>query len=102
MLSLLNLQAIFVIAYFMNTNNIMINAIVSLVMLQLMCIVLFHMKVLFCNNVNFTKRILTKLGKWFPCFRQKECQRRPIELANVVPEVMYNYKEFQEPLIGQD
>ena len=102
MLSLLNLQAIFVIAYFMNTNNIMINAIVSLVMFQLMCIVLFHMKVLFCNNVNFTKRILTKLGKWFPCFRQKECQRRPIKLANVVPEVMYNYKEFQEPLIGQD
>ena len=40
MLSLLNLQAIFVIAYFMNTNDMMINAIVSLVMFQLICIIL--------------------------------------------------------------
>ena len=102
MLSLLNLQVIFVIAYFKNTNYVMINAAVSLVVFQLMCIILLHTKVLFCNDVNFTKIIVTRFGKWFPCFRKKESQRRPIELASTVPEVMYNYKEFQEPLIGQD
>ena len=48
MLSLLNLQVIFVIAYFM-TNDIMINAAVSLVMFQLICIILLHIKELFCN-----------------------------------------------------
>ena len=102
MLSLLNLQAIFVIAYFMNTNDIMINAIVSLVMFQLICIILLHMKVLFCNDVKFTELSMPKFCKWFPWFGKKERQRRPIELVSTVPEIMYNYKEFREPLIGQD
>ena len=102
MLSLLNLQAIFVIAYFMNTNDMMINAIVSLVMFQLICIILLHMKVLFCNDVKFTELSVPKFCKWFPWFGKKERQRRPIELVSTVPEIMYNYKEFREPLIGQD
>ena len=57
---------------------------------------------LFCSGTNFTETIVIKLGKWFSCFRKQQSQRRPIELANVVPEVKYNYKEFREPLIGQD
>ena len=57
MLSLLNLQAIFVIAYFMNTNGIIINAAISLLMCQLMCIILLHIKAPFCSGNNFTKKI---------------------------------------------
>ena len=103
MLSLLNLQAIFAIAYLTNTSNIMINAAVSLVMFQLICIILLHMKALFCKDVNFTEIIVVpKFCKRFSCFGKKESQRRSIELASRVPEVMYNYKELQEPLIGQD
>ena len=102
MLALLNLQAIFVIAYFMNTNDIIINAAVSLVMFQLICIISLRMKALFCNDVNFTEIRVLKFCKWFPCFGKKESLRRPIELVSTVPEVAYNYKELQEPLIGQD
>jgi len=103
MLSLLNLQVIFVIAYFAMTNDIMINVAVSLVMFQLMCIVFLHVKAFFCNGTNFTEMIMVKFGKWFPHFVGKQVsQRRSIELTSAVPEVMHNYKEFQEPLIGQD
>ena len=102
MLSLLNLHVIFVIAYFMTTNDIMINAAVSLVIIQLMLIILMHMKILFCKDTNFTEIVATKFDKWISCFRGQQSQRRPIELADVVPEVKYNYKEFREPLIGRD
>ena len=64
MLSLLNLQAIFVIVYFMNTNDIMINFAVSLVMFQLMCIVLLHVRMPFCSGNNFTELNLSNFGKW--------------------------------------
>ena len=63
MLSLLNLQAIFVATYFMNTNDIMINAAISLVMLQLMCIVLLHIGMPFCSGNNFTESNLSNFGK---------------------------------------
>jgi len=103
MLSLLNFQVIFAIAYFATTNDIMINVAVSLIIFQLMCIVLLQVKVFFCNGTNFTEMIMAKFGKWFPHFVGKQAsQRRPIELTSAVPEVMYNYKEFQDPLIGQD
>ena len=85
------------------TNDIMINVAVSLVMFQLMCIVFLHAKAFFCNGTNSTEMIMVKFGKWFPHFVGKQVsQRRPIELTSAVPEVMHNYKEFQEPLIGQD
>ena len=49
----------------MTTNDIMINVAVSLVMFQLICIILLHAKVLFCNGTNFTETVLTKFdGKW--------------------------------------
>ena len=99
LLSLLNLQEIFVIAYFKNTNDVMINAAVSLVMFQLIYIMLLHIKVPLCNDVNFSEILLNKYGKILSYFVKKENQRRPIKLASIVPEVMYNYNEFQEPLI---
>ena len=102
MLSLLNLQVIFVIAYFMTINNILINVAVSLVMLQIICIILLHIKMLLCSDTNFSETVVIKFGKWFSCFRKQQSQGRPIELANAVPEVQYNYREFREPLIGQD
>ena len=102
MLSLLNLQSILVIAYFMTTNDIMINIAISLVMFQLLLIILIHINMLFCNTTNFTEIVTPKFGKWISCFRRQQNERRPIELADIVPEVKFNYKEFREPLIGQD
>ena len=102
MLSLLNLQIIFVIAYFMTINDILINVTVSLVMLQIICIILLHIKTLVCGGTNFSETMVIKVGKWLSHFRKQQSQGRPIELANAVPEVKYNYKEFREPLIGQD
>ena len=101
-LSLLNLQVIFVIAYFMPRNDIMINFAISLLMLQLICIIALHVKVAFCDSSNFTEITLNKLSKRLLCFGKQESRRQPIQLNSVAPEVMYNYKEFQEPLIGQD
>ena len=62
MLSFLNLQLIFVTAYFMTANAIMINASVSLLMFHLMCIIALHIKTSFCIDTSFT---VTKFGKWF-------------------------------------
>ena len=64
LLSLLNLQATFVISYFMSTNDAMINAVILLVMFQLICIKLLHIKVPFCSGNNFTRTKLNNFGKW--------------------------------------
>jgi len=43
-----------------------------------------------------------KISNYFRKSTSKNTPPKSIELVNAVPEVAYNYKEFQEPLIGQD
>jgi len=43
------------------------------------------------------------LIKYLRSGKQSNRHSQPrIELVNVVPDVDFNYREFQEPLIGQD
>ena len=97
MLSLLYLLILFVFAHFMPTNDLVISIIASCTILQLFCIVVWHIKCLFLKNLSiFIPVTVLKF------FIEKDTTNRQIELINAAPEVKYNYKEFQEPLIGQD
>jgi len=98
MLSLLYLLTLFVLAHFMPSDDLVINIIASCTMLQLFCIVLWHIKCLFLKNLSLPPIPTSVLE----LFIAKDNTKRQIELINTVPEVKYNYKEFQEPLIGQD
>ena len=90
-------------------NNIVISILISLAMLQLLCIVISHFKTLLietfpkCDIPFDFKRVSVQLSKCFKVFRNlkgREGSTRDLELVNPVPEKTYNYEEFQEPLIA--
>ena len=90
-------------------NNIVISVLISLAMLQLLCIVILHFKTLLIETFpkceiafDFTK-VSLQLSKFFKVFRNlkgREGSTRDLELVNPVPEKTYNYEEFQEPLVA--
>ena len=45
--------------------------------------------------------VVTKVKTYFNCLNQTGSMKGR-SLIELIPEVTYNYKEFQEPLIGQD
>ena len=112
-LFLANLFVMFAISHDVmnnNTYNIMINVLISLAMLQFLCVVVLHFKILLvetfpkCGIVLDFSKLSLHVGKYFPVFRKQESPRHNLELVNPVPEKAYNYQEFQEPVvaIGQD
>ena len=96
MISLLYLLLLFVFGHFMSTNDLVINIIASCTILQLFCIVIWHIYCLFLRKLHVTERMLAFFIK------KEENTNRQIELTNAAPEVKYNYKEFREPLIGHN
>ena len=100
-LCLFNLLVMFVISLYTSSNDIVVNVLLSLAMLQLMCTILWHIKsVLWCHST--AKPYLP--GKLVNCFNilkiEANDKTNRIQLVNEVPGVAYDYKEFQEPLIG--
>ena len=90
-------------------NNIVISVLISLAMLQLLCIVIWHFKTLLtetfpkCEIVFDFKKVSLQLSNFFKVFRNlkgREDSTHDLELVNPVPEKTYNYEEFQEPLIA--
>ena len=56
-----------------------------------------------CCGVNIKeKRITKKLSIYIGKITAANDPPKSFELVNAVPEVKHNYKEFQEPFIGQD
>ena len=88
------------------TYNIMINVLISLAMLQLLCVVVLHFKILVfetfpkCSTVLDFSKLTLYIGNCLPVFRKQESPRCDLELANPVPEKAYNYKDFQEPVVA--
>ena len=107
-LYMLNLLAMFTIALHTtadkHTVGITINILISLAILKLACIITVHVKN-FCNaNIKRCdcSRMTKRFSRYFGKLSGANDPPNSIELINPVPEVAYNYKEFQEPLIGQD
>ena len=102
--SLLNLQAMFIISYFTSASDVIINILVSLEMFQLACIILVHLKMATCRSYTINFNITDMINKFYVIIIRKSCkkdQREEIDLEDISPSPVIDYKEFQEPLIGQ-
>ena len=102
LLVLLNLNAVFFVSMYSTSNVTAVQVLVLLVLLQFFIIFLKHVKNQWFRKVCCPVALLvSKIKECFSCFNQPETRqgRAQIEL---IPEVTYNYKEFQEPLVGQD
>ena len=109
LLNLLNLLVVFVTSLYTTSNYIVVNISVAIAIFQLVCIALHHIKIniykLTCFDLaKVTGKISNFLANHLHNGKQsnRNNQQRAIELVNAVPDVDFNYKEFQEPLIGQD
>ena len=103
-LSLINLQALFIISYILTSaSDIAIDILILLEMFQLVCIIIMHLKMATCPSypVNFNFNITNGINKYFD-FKQhsQKDQREEINLEAVGSSPLVDYKEFREPLIG--
>ena len=103
-LYLLNLLIMFtsVISLHKTTSNIITNISISLAMFKLLFIVVLHVKDFLCSTDFWRCKLTDKFTNCFQKSTHTNNQQRNFELNNPAPEIAYNYKEFQEPLIGQD
>ena len=104
-LYILNLLSVFTVSLHTTANkhitDIIIDILISLAIFKLVCIMVVHVKN--CCGVNIKEnRMIKKLSCYIGKITGANDPPKSIELVNAVPEVKYNYKEFQEPLIGQD
>ena len=86
-------------------NTIAVNIMITLAVVQFGLVVIYHILTYACSGM-ITKRLLTiyhdVLTGWIPRFYKKK-QVWQFELHHCnIPEVTYNYHEYQEPLIGQE
>ena len=104
MLLLLNLQVLFAVSWYTTSNTTAVNVMVSLAFGIFTCFILQNTKVLKRIQKSFSvKIIIMKMGGCFSFIRSRSTNvQHDTELFNKIAEVKYNFKEFQEPLIGQD
>ena len=107
-LYMLNLLALFTVALHTTANKhtvgIIINLLISLAIFKLACIITIHVKNLCNANIKGCdcSKMTKKFSSYFGKLTGANNPPKSIELINPVPVVAYNYKEFREPLIGQD
>ena len=102
MLLLLNLHTMFAASWYNPSNTVAVNIMVTIAFVKFICFML--------QNIISSKQVwksfivkIVKITGYFSFMQSQPVDRqRDIELLNKIPEVTYNYKEFQEPLIGQD
>jgi len=98
---LLNLLVLFSISLYTASNQIVVTVFVSLAMVQLLFVILWHIKNLIWNNRPAWFCLPGRFTNCFNVFRHQAANKlNHIELVNEVPEVAHNYSEFQEPVIG--
>ena len=97
-LILLNLHGIFVFS--MYSSHIVINFLALLVLLHFTAILLQHVKGQWCEKY-YTNWINICLKSRIQKYIKRPKQRTNIQPdIKSIPDITYNYKEFQEPLIG--
>ena len=102
MMLVLNLQVMFAASWYNPSNTIAVNVMVTIAFVKFTCSILQN----FISSKQVWKSFVVKIVKitgYFSFMQSQPVDRQhDIELLNKIPEVTYNYKEFQEPLIGQD
>ena len=113
-LFIFNLIVMFVFVQYESTNNIIVNASVTIASIQFVIILLNNLRLYQClpalesisrknkNMVNIKQFIYNKWMHFIKRNRSHSDRAQYIPLRNVVPEVAYNYKDYREPLVGQD
>jgi len=103
---LLNLHATFVIALYSPSNHYITEFLILLVLGQLIIIIIKHVKKNWFKETQvFAECATFKIFqvKYLDCFRLIQPKGENESQHNImIPDVTYNYLEFQEPLIGQD
>ena len=109
-----NLIVLFVFVQSESTNNIIVNTSVIIASIHFVIILLNNLRLYQClpvlesisrknkKMVNIKQFIVSK---WRQCIKRNQSHNdraQNIPLRDVVPEVAYNFKEYQEPLIGQE
>ena len=108
LLMMLNLNCVFVYSLYTSSNDIAVTVLISWELLQFSLIVINHIRLylLSFHSVNLAKNKLeTAFMKCFAYFkRPAPINNNNINQGNLqlIPEVAYNFREFREPLIGQD
>ena len=109
-----NLIVLFVFVQFENTNNIIVNTSVIIASIHFIIILLNNLRLYQCLPVlesisRKNKRVIDIkqciINKWMHLIKRNRSHNdymQNIPLRDVVPEVAYNFKEYQEPLIGQE
>ena len=98
-LSLINLQALFIISCISTSaSSIIIDILVSMEIFQLVCIILVHVKMATCASLTTNFNIINVINKHLVGFKH---QREEFHLQDVNSSPVVDYREFREPLIGQ-
>ena len=101
-LLLLNLQVMFVASWYNPSNVIAVNIMVTLAFVTFTCSILKDLTISKQIWISFAGKIVKVTGYLGFMQSQPVDIQHDIELLNRIPEVKYNYKQFQEPLIGLD
>ena len=103
---LFNLQTLFTASWYTISNSIAVNMLVGIAIVQFLIVSIYQIKL--CRKVKHVSYFTKLFAKLKPenccCFLhpQPPKSEHTTELQNIAPEVVFNYKEFREPLIGQD
>ena len=104
LLLVLNLHTLFTASWYTTSNSIAVNTLVGIAVVQFIIFSLYQTQ-LWSKIKNHLTKTLAHLAPE-RCFNYFKPQVPPatngMELKTIVPEVSFNYKEFQEPLIGHD
>ena len=105
LLMMLNLHCLFIFSLYTTANDIAVTVLILLAFVQLLFIVInyIRMYVFSFHSVGLAKiKAHTIFKKYFCC--DKSVTPNNIDRGNLemIPEVAYNFREFREPLIGQD
>ena len=109
-----NLIVLFVFVQSESTNNIIVNTSVIIASIHFVIILLNNLRLYQClpvlESISHKNKKMVNIkqfivSKWRQCIKRNRSRNdhaQNIPLRDVVPEVAYNFKEYQEPLIGQE
>ena len=109
-----NLIVMFVLIQFENSNSITVNTLVAIASVHFAAILLNNLRLYQCQPllqyINCKNKRVDNLkqfiiSKWVCYTKRNQSQNNNVQnmpLRNVIPEVAYNFKEYREPLIGED
>ena len=103
LLYIINLQVLYILTLSEYQGVTSVNVLVTVAAVQFIFIIIYHIitysysRLIRIKINHFTKTVITWISKL------NKSSNVDIQLNNIeIPEVTYNYREFREPLIGQD